>query len=251
MFKRLAALSLLVVLFTACSSTPPAPTVTATPPETAPQGTATPQPTPTPAPTATPLPLRVELEQRWAKGDWTGVDALLTVAKRGPEWTDDLAPKLYAANVNKATEELSAGNYRAAETWFTSALRVNPNGGEAKLGLQQVEQKQAEEARRQARANAKLELLAGGCTYAYSYMTYDGQVQNISGQAMKSVQAVVSYYAGTTFVTSDYAYLQYDPLLPGQISPFKVMTRYNPAITGCLVEFKEALGAKIPSYQEK
>ena len=82
-----------------------------------------------------------------------------------------------------------------------------------------------------------------------SYSKLEGQVTNRSSQPLRRVQVVVNYYAtGKTFVTSDSALIEYDPLLPGQTSPFSVLTRYNPAIVGCDIDFKVSGGGTI-SYE--
>ena len=58
------------------------------------------------------------------------------------------------------------------------------------------------------------------------------------------------YTADKTFVASDSALIEYEPLLPGQTSPFRVLTRYNPAIANCDIGFKSIGGAAIP-YDER
>jgi len=40
--------------------------------------------------------------------------------------------------------------------------------------------------------------------------------------------------------------IDFDPILPGQTSPFKVLTTHNPAITKGSISFKYILGAQIP-----
>jgi hypothetical protein len=108
-------------------------------------------------------------------------------------------------------------------------------------------------AREQATADAlesmRLELLPGaGCqpTSSQNFVTYEGRVRNVSGQTLRNVRAVVTYLAADgTFITSDSARVDFDPLLDGQVSPFKTITRYNPAIASCLVEFQLGFGPKI------
>lgn len=86
-----------------------------------------------------------------------------------------------------------------------------------------------------------------GCTHSSSYMTLQGQVTNVTNAPIRRVTAVATYStADGTFVTSDTALVEYDPLLPGQTSPFKVLTRYNPALEKCNIAFKELIGGSIP-----
>ncbi len=85
----------------------------------------------------------------------------------------------------------------------------------------------------------------------YSYAIAHGTVKNISGESLKNVQAVVSFYAKDgTFITSDDALIDYNPILPGQTSPFKVIATHNPAMRKAGIEFKELMGGTI-RYREK
>lgn len=82
----------------------------------------------------------------------------------------------------------------------------------------------------------------------YGYSHIDGMVTNISGEPMKNVQAVGEFYTEDgTFVKSAEALLEYNPILPGQSSPFQVLTTTNPAIKKGHVVFKELFGGTIPT----
>lgn len=77
-------------------------------------------------------------------------------------------------------------------------------------------------------------------------MITEGQVENVSGEKLENVTAVSNYYtASGDFVTSDTALVEYNPLLPGQRTPFKTITRGNPAIQKCNIEFKHFWGSAI------
>lgn len=96
-----------------------------------------------------------------------------------------------------------------------------------------------------------LELQGWHWSESYGYAKAEGQVQNISEKSLKNVEAVVSWYAKNgDFITSDSALIEYNPLLPGQVSPFTVVTGYNPAMERATVEFKELMGGAI-SYKIK
>jgi hypothetical protein len=65
------------------------------------------------------------------------------------------------------------------------------------------------------------------------FMIVEGQVKNISNRSMKNVEAVASWYSKDgSFISSDDALIKYDPILPGQTSPFQVMTRAIPRCIG-------------------
>jgi hypothetical protein len=99
----------------------------------------------------------------------------------------------------------------------------------------------------------QLELLAfkwGQSTEQHA--TAEGQVKNISGDSIKSVQAVVTWYDKSgTFVTSDHALIDYNPLLPGQTSPFDVIATFNPAMHTASVEFKHFAGGSIRTRKKE
>ena len=93
-----------------------------------------------------------------------------------------------------------------------------------------------------------LELLDYNCYKQRDYFITEGQVKNISGKSIESVEAVVTAYTQDgKFVKSDTTLIEYNPIMPGQISPFKVMMKDNPEIKKCKVEFKEFWGSEIPT----
>lgn len=85
----------------------------------------------------------------------------------------------------------------------------------------------------------------------YSYATAEGSVKNISGRSLEHVTAVVQFYdKNGNFITSADALIDYNPILPNQISPFKVMATYNPEMKKAGVEFKYLMGGTI-EHSEK
>jgi hypothetical protein len=93
----------------------------------------------------------------------------------------------------------------------------------------------------------QLELVKFTWHTEYGYAVLEGQVSNISEEPLKNVAAVASFYdSNGGFVTSSDSLIDYNPILPGQTSPFKVMTTENPSMKKALVEFKELLGGTIP-----
>ena len=92
----------------------------------------------------------------------------------------------------------------------------------------------------------QLELLNFHCTSQYGFFEISGQVKNISGESLKDVTAVGTAYAKDgQFVNSDSVLIEYNPILSGQTSPFKVMMTNNPEMSKCNVDFKYLMGESI------
>lgn len=85
-----------------------------------------------------------------------------------------------------------------------------------------------------------------------SYVRTEGLVTNNSSAPLRTVLAVVIWMTTDgTFITSDETLIEYDPLLPGQSSPFEILSRYNPAMSGgkCNLSFKHLLGGRISAEE--
>ena len=69
------------------------------------------------------------------------------------------------------------------------------------------------------------------CSFYPNFVIAEGQVNNISNRNLENIQAVVSFFTSDgTFITTGDALIEYNPILPGQTIPFKVMKRFNPAM---------------------
>ena len=79
-----------------------------------------------------------------------------------------------------------------------------------------------------------------------SHIRVEGQVQNVSSDALRGVIAVTTWYdkAGT-FITSDKAVIDFDPIMPGQKSPFMTISTWNPQMQRYSVEFQRFGGASV------
>jgi hypothetical protein len=96
-----------------------------------------------------------------------------------------------------------------------------------------------------------LELISWNWSESYGYAQAEGQVKNISGKSLKNIQAMVSWYTKDgEFITNADALLEYNPILPDQVSPFTVMTTHNPAMKKARIEFKTLFGGTV-AYREK
>lgn len=88
------------------------------------------------------------------------------------------------------------------------------------------------------------------CEQESGFMFVEGTVTNNSSDSLKNVEAVASYNdASGKMVTSEDTLIEYNPILSGQTSPFKVMATYNPAMASCSVRFKDLMGGEISSAQ--
>ena len=84
-----------------------------------------------------------------------------------------------------------------------------------------------------------------------SYVTAEGEVKNIIGVPLRNVMAVITYRTKEgDFITYDRALIEYNPIMPDQKSPFKVITTYNPLMDTAYLEFQFLSGEKIPHYFE-
>lgn len=91
-----------------------------------------------------------------------------------------------------------------------------------------------------------LELKSYKCYEEYGYFQITGEVTNISDRSISNVEAIGGAYTKEgEFVKSDSALIEYNPIMPGQTSPFKVMTTMNPLISKCNIDFKSLMGGSI------
>jgi hypothetical protein len=81
----------------------------------------------------------------------------------------------------------------------------------------------------------------------YGYFIVRGGVKNISPESLKSVTVVAELRTqDETLIKSEKALIEYNPILPGQTSPFKVGGTDNPEIKTFNVTFKCFSDGEIP-----
>lgn len=98
----------------------------------------------------------------------------------------------------------------------------------------------------------QLEIQSFRCTTdsAIGFAFIRGEVTNVSGRRLENVVAVGTWRtADGTFIVSDDALIDFDPLLPGQTSPFEIISRYNPLMSRCNLQFKHLFGEQIPARE--
>ena len=85
-----------------------------------------------------------------------------------------------------------------------------------------------------------------------SFFHVEGQVRNLTDQPLKSVMAVTTWYdEKDNFVKTAEALIDFNPILPGQTSPFSTITTGNPAMSRYTVEFKRIFGGTINTRDDR
>lgn len=80
----------------------------------------------------------------------------------------------------------------------------------------------------------------------HGYAIAEGEVTNRSSQRLENVQVVVSFYTEDgTFISTADAIVEYNPILPGQTTPFKALTTHNPQMKSARLGFKHLFGGSI------
>ena len=102
-----------------------------------------------------------------------------------------------------------------------------------------------------ASAPMVLEVETFNCGHEHGYTVTEGRVKNISDKPLKNVEAVVENLAADgTFISADTAIIEYNPVMPGQSSPFKVMGNHNPLMKSCTLSFKSLMGGALGTIQK-
>jgi len=79
-----------------------------------------------------------------------------------------------------------------------------------------------------------------------------GLVKNNSKSPIRNITALAMFYdSNGRFINSDSSLIEYQTLMPGQSSPFKIMSRWNPAMQKCSVSFKHFRGGEISTFRNK
>jgi len=114
------------------------------------------------------------------------------------------------------------------------------------LSTQQPATKMSPSTRIAPQPTDQLELLSSKGYEEYGYMIVEGQVKNITSYNLKNVEAVAAWYDDKeNFITSDSTLAEYNPIVPGQASPFKVMSTHNPVMKKYTISFKYLMGGTI------
>ncbi len=89
-------------------------------------------------------------------------------------------------------------------------------------------------------------LAVNGTKASRSYLQIDGIVRNVTSQSLQNVIAIALLCDDNgKFLFSDESRLSYNPIRPGQESPFKILIREDPKISGGAIRFKALNGGEI------
>ena len=127
-----------------------------------------------------------------------------------------------------------------------------------RLGTEREAREQREATRRAARAQAAageeaarripLAVVSWHWGPEHGFAVAEGEVKNVSPDRLDNVMAMVTFRTSSgELVTSSDALLEYQALLPGQTSPFRVMAGHNPAMAGASLRFKTLRGRELPA----
>ena len=102
------------------------------------------------------------------------------------------------------------------------------------------------------RPSPKLIIESWRFTTEHGFVKVAGDVTNNTSSPIENVVAVVTFYtADGAFVKTSEALTSYNPILPGQRSPFEVVDTGNPAIQRATVAFKTLLGGSITAMSRE
>ncbi len=101
-----------------------------------------------------------------------------------------------------------------------------------------------------------LALEAVACTNdGYGFNKCEGSVKNLTGAPVSDIEAVIEWFTAqdpaSPIVSSDEALIDFNPVLPGQTSPFSTIGRYNPELRWFRVVFKQLGGGTVLTRDDR
>lgn len=129
---------------------------------------------------------------------------------------------------------------------YQNKLSYYTNAFQEKKAHEQEERKKREAIKR---AGKDLEIVSWGWEEKHGYAIAEGLVKNLTDHKIDRIMAVVVYYtASGENITYDTSFIEYRPLMPGQTSPFRVMTAWNPKMNKATIAFKKMGGQILSTY---
>jgi hypothetical protein len=92
----------------------------------------------------------------------------------------------------------------------------------------------------------QLHVLAFSCSNEDGYAHVRGEVRSLASRPIENLMVIGELrQADGTLIKTAEAMVEYDPLMPGQASPFHALTPHNPLATNCGLAFKTLWGGQI------
>lgn len=186
-----------------------------------------------------------EMIERFPKSDLIVQTSALTKKNN-----DDIAQDLYNKAVSASNQKMYEYSDDIIDELIIKFPTANITYKAKELKIQNKIEKKSE-VESQSRQNCSLELLAWSWARDASdyWVEAKGQVKNISDRSLRNVEVLVTFYdKNGTFITASDALIEFNPILPGQTSPFRAMETYNPAMAKATIEFKFLMGETIPMF---
>ena len=103
-----------------------------------------------------------------------------------------------------------------------------------------------------AQVQPVLELQGWQWREEHGFAIVEGKVKNISAGNLEAVAASASFATKAgAHITAKEALVDFNPILPGQTSPFRVMAHWNPEMSKVDLTFKRLLGGTLPWRQKE
>lgn len=156
-------------------------------------------------------------------------------------------------NVGRMLEDPEVRNARLLEEARAAALAEH-NAKVAKAQRDAEAEKQRKKAAADAKEAAKIAALpklrvnSFKCSKEHGFAKVTGTVTNRTNVPMDRLMVVALFSSSNgEFIKSADAMVDYQPLMPGQTSPFMALTSDNPMMRNCEVQFKEMFGGVVSS----
>lgn len=95
-------------------------------------------------------------------------------------------------------------------------------------------------------AKYDLRLRSWHCTTENGYHQIDGEIQNISDRPIDQVTIYATFKGNNDeVIKTASALIDYQPIMPGQTSPFKVLTTANPLVRRCFISVGTLFGGSL------
>lgn len=154
--------------------------------------------------------------------------------------TEDIAVDVW---ISRTTAEEQASQRAAAQERL-----------QAEAERRAAEQAAAEERARERRIGNAILIIENWrwADSSNSYYRVEGLVTNRTSQPIRSILAEARFYdSDGNFVHADDALIDYNPLLPGQSSPFDIIVRKNPGFASAGLHFRTFGGQAIPAISRE